>query len=140
MKVDRALDVEDVRDGMGGLGVPDDLGVPDALDVLDVLDDPDGRVVGGGKCGIQCREAVHIDYTATLDQNGGRCDFRGLVDMESVEVDQDMLGVVVNDPGSGSDVLVVVVGKDAVNMGPGGVGDICCGQRQREGSAHLARD
>ena len=131
------LDVEDVRDGMGGLDDPDDLGVPD---VPDALDDLDGRVVGDGKCGIQRREAVHIDYTATLDQNGGRCDFRGLVDTESVEVDQDMLGVVVNDPGSGSDVLVVVVGKDAVNMGPGGAGDICCGQRQQEGSAHLAKD
>jgi len=144
LKVGRALDVEDVRDGMGGLDDPDDLGVPDAPDAPDALGalgDLDGRVVGGGKCGIQRCEAVHIDYTATLDQNGGRCDFRGLVDTESVEVDQDMLGVVVNDPGSGLGVLVVVVvGKDAVNMGPGGVGDICCGQRQREGSAHPARD
>lgn len=106
MKVGRALDVEDVRDGMGGLDDPDDLGVPG---VPGALDDLDGRVVGGGKRGIQRREVVHTDYTATLDQNGGRCDFRGPVDIESVEVDQDMLGVVVNGPGSGSDVVVVVV-------------------------------
>lgn len=93
------MGVEDVRDEMDGL---DDLGVPGALD------DPGGRVVGGGVC-IRHREAVHIDYTATLDQNGGRCDFRGPVGMESVEADQDMLDVVVNGPGSGPDVVVVVV-------------------------------
>ena len=100
MEVGRASGVEDVRDEMDGL---DDLGVPGALD------DPGGRVVGGGNYGIRRREAVHIDYTATLDQNGGRCDCRGPVGMESVEADQDMLGVVVDGPGSGPDVVVVVV-------------------------------
>jgi len=94
------LDDLDDLDGLDGL---DDLGVPGALDDLD------GRVVGGGKDGIQRREAVHIDYTATLDQNGGRYDFRGLVGTESVEADRDMLGVVVNGPGSSPDVVVVVV-------------------------------
>lgn len=103
LEVGRALGVEDVRDemdGLDGLGVP---GVPGALD------DPGGRVVGGEKYGIRRREAVHIDYTATLDQNDGRCDFRGPVGMESVEADQDMLDVVVNGPGSGPNVVVVVV-------------------------------